>query len=211
MMVTNFRSLPVHATLSDAVDLLLSGEQREFPVVDNLGRTEGILTRDNLIRGLSQRGPGSTVAQAMTSGAPTVAPALSFQEALERLRASGLPALPVVDPTGALVGLLTSAAATPSASARCSCGRCPGVRGGDRSQRAGPTFPSAPGAQTGIPGSHLDRQPPMGGVVFLDKGARGSFDVELTAGDYGFICFVPDTKDGKPHLAHGMMKTIEVG
>jgi hypothetical protein len=51
----------------------------------------------------------------------------------------------------------------------------------------------------------------MGGVVFLDKGARGSFDVELTAGDYGFICFVPDTKDGKPHLAHGMMKTIEVG
>jgi hypothetical protein len=51
----------------------------------------------------------------------------------------------------------------------------------------------------------------MGGVVFLDKGARGSFDVELKAGDYGFICFVPDTKDGKPHLAHGMMKTIEVG
>jgi stage IV sporulation protein FB len=108
MMVTNFRSLPVHATLSDAVDLLLSGEQREFPVVDNLGRTEGILTRDNLIRGLSQHGPGSTVAQAMTPGAPIVAPTLGFQEALERLRASGLPALPVVDPTGALVGMLTS-------------------------------------------------------------------------------------------------------
>ena len=40
-----------------AVDLLLSGEQREFPVVDNLGRTEGLLTRDNLIRGLSRHGP----------------------------------------------------------------------------------------------------------------------------------------------------------
>jgi Zn-dependent protease len=108
MMVTNFRSLPVHATLGDAVDLLLSGEQREFPVVDNNGRTEGILTRDNLIRGLSQRGPGSTVAQAMTSDAPTVNPSLGFQEALERLRSSGLPALPVVDPAGLLVGLLTS-------------------------------------------------------------------------------------------------------
>jgi Zn-dependent protease len=108
MMVTNFRTLPVHATLSDAVDLLLSGEQREFPVVDNLGRTEGILTRDNLIRGLSQGGPGSTVAQAMTSGAPYVPVSLGFQEALERLRSSGLPALPVVDPAGALVGLLTS-------------------------------------------------------------------------------------------------------
>lgn len=51
----------------------------------------------------------------------------------------------------------------------------------------------------------------LGGVVFLDQGKRGTFDVELTAGDYGFICFVPDTKDGKPHLAHGMMKTIKVG
>jgi CBS-domain-containing membrane protein len=107
MMVTDFRTIPVHATLSQAVDLLLSGEQREFPVVDNLGRTEGILTRDNLIRGLSQRGADSTVAQAMTTDVPIVSPTLGFQEALERLRASRLPALPVVDGAGALVGLLT--------------------------------------------------------------------------------------------------------
>ena len=107
MMVTDFRTVPVHATLSQAVELLLSGEQREFPVLDNLGRTEGILTRDNLIRGLSQKGPDSTVAEAMTTGVPTVQPTLGFQEALDRLRASRLPALPVVDMAGALVGLLT--------------------------------------------------------------------------------------------------------
>jgi len=107
MMVTQFRTIPIHATLAEAVDLLLAGEQREFPVVDNLGRTEGLLTRDNLIRGLRERGPQSTVAEAMTSPAPTVAPTTPFQEGLERLRASGLPALPVVDGAGALVGLLT--------------------------------------------------------------------------------------------------------
>ena len=107
MMVTDFRTVPVHATLNQAVDLLLSGEQREFPVVDNLGRTEGILTRDNLIRGLSQRGADSTVAEAMTSGVPSVLPTLSFHEALERLRSSRLPALPVIDSGGSLVGLLT--------------------------------------------------------------------------------------------------------
>ena len=39
MMVTEFRTIPVHATLAQAVELLLAGEQREFPVVDNLGRT----------------------------------------------------------------------------------------------------------------------------------------------------------------------------
>jgi CBS domain-containing protein len=107
MMVTHFRTIPVHATLSDAVELLLSGEQREFPVVDNMGRVEGILTRDNLIKGISQRGASSTVGEAMTAQVQVVSPGLAFQEALERLRSSGLPALPVVDEGGRLVGLLT--------------------------------------------------------------------------------------------------------
>lgn len=107
MMVTQFRTIPIYATLAQAVDLLLAGEQREFPVVDNDGRAEGLLTRDDLIRGLRERGPQSTVGEAMTTPAPTVLPSLGFAEALERLRASGLPALPVVDATGALVGLLT--------------------------------------------------------------------------------------------------------
>ncbi|MFL5489799.1 MAG: hypothetical protein ACJ8AV_00190 [Gemmatimonadales bacterium] len=51
---------------------------------------------------------------------------------------------------------------------------------------------------------------PLGGVTVLDKGGRGSFTADLTPGDYGFICFYPDQKDGKPHLAHGMMKTFKV-
>ena len=52
---------------------------------------------------------------------------------------------------------------------------------------------------------------PVGGVVVLDQGMRGTFTADLTAGDYGLICFVPDAKDGKLHLAHGMMKNIKVG
>jgi uncharacterized cupredoxin-like copper-binding protein len=52
---------------------------------------------------------------------------------------------------------------------------------------------------------------PIGGVVALDKGGRATFTADLTPGDYGLLCFVPDAKDGKPHLAHGMIKTIKVG
>jgi CBS domain-containing protein len=107
MMVTQFRTLPERATLADAVDLLLSGEQREFPVLDEHGRTAGILTRDNLIKGLRERGPESRVVEAMTASAPAVSPSLAFADALDRLRRSGLPALPVVDGGGILVGLLT--------------------------------------------------------------------------------------------------------
>jgi hypothetical protein len=51
---------------------------------------------------------------------------------------------------------------------------------------------------------------PLGGVTILDKGGRGSFTADLTPGNYGFICFYPDQKDGKPHLAHGMMKNFTV-
>ncbi len=107
MMVTDFRTIPVFAPLSDAVALLLAGEQREFPVVDNLGRVEGMLTRDGLIRGISERGTTSTVGEAMTARVEAVSPRLGFQEALQRLKGSGLPALPVVDGNGRLVGLLT--------------------------------------------------------------------------------------------------------
>ena len=52
---------------------------------------------------------------------------------------------------------------------------------------------------------------PIGGVVALDTGTRATFTADLTPGDYGLLCYVPDAKDGRPHLAHGMIKTIKVG
>jgi CBS domain-containing protein len=107
MMVTKFETLPVHATLRDAVDRLLDGEQREFPVVDNAGRVEGILTRDHLIRGLTERGPDSPVADAMAKRVPVLELGLPFETALEQLRMSGLPALPVGGRDQQIVGLLT--------------------------------------------------------------------------------------------------------
>ena len=50
----------------------------------------------------------------------------------------------------------------------------------------------------------------IGGVAGLDPGRHASFTADLTPGEYVLICFIPDSKDGKPHLAHGMMKTITV-
>jgi plastocyanin len=51
---------------------------------------------------------------------------------------------------------------------------------------------------------------PVGGVVVLEKGGKSTFTADLAAGDYGLICFVPDAKDGKMHLAHGMMKNLKI-
>jgi hypothetical protein len=51
---------------------------------------------------------------------------------------------------------------------------------------------------------------PVGGVAAMDAGRTAQFTADLTPGDYGMICFIPDLKDGKPHLAHGMMKSFKV-
>ena len=51
---------------------------------------------------------------------------------------------------------------------------------------------------------------PIGGVAVLDPGAAGSFSTDLSPGRYGLICFVPDAKDGRPHLMHGMLKEFKV-
>jgi len=51
---------------------------------------------------------------------------------------------------------------------------------------------------------------PVGGFIGPDVGTTGWFTVTLTPGTYLLTCYVPDAKDGKPHLAHGMMKAMTV-
>lgn|SRR2546425_5212765 len=51
---------------------------------------------------------------------------------------------------------------------------------------------------------------PVGGIVGLTKGRHALFTVTLAAGKYVLVCFVPDEKDGKPHLAHGMVKEFTI-
>ena len=58
-----------------------------------------------------------------------------------------------------------------------------------------------------------DGPPPgkaMGGVAGMEAGMTESFTANFTPGKYGLICFLPDVKDGKPHLAHGMVQEITV-
>jgi hypothetical protein len=51
---------------------------------------------------------------------------------------------------------------------------------------------------------------PLGGISGMPKGSTVYVPVDLTPGEYGFLCFLPDAKDGKPHVAHGMMKQFAV-
>ena len=50
----------------------------------------------------------------------------------------------------------------------------------------------------------------LGGVSPMSAGEASYVTLDLTPGEYGLICFYPDSKDMKPHFMHGMMKQINV-
>jgi hypothetical protein len=51
---------------------------------------------------------------------------------------------------------------------------------------------------------------PIGGMTPLSSGGQANVVIDLPAGRYGLICFLPDADDGKPHFGHGMMREITV-
>ncbi len=50
----------------------------------------------------------------------------------------------------------------------------------------------------------------IGGSTPQSKGVISYVMANLAPGDYGFICFVPEAKDGKPHVRHGMINQFRV-
>jgi hypothetical protein len=50
----------------------------------------------------------------------------------------------------------------------------------------------------------------VGGITGIAKGRTNDLTMTFTPGEYAMLCFVPDEKDGKSHLAHGMIKQFSV-
>ncbi|MCA9677001.1 MAG: site-2 protease family protein [Myxococcales bacterium] len=105
-MMTDLAVLAPDAPLSRAAELLLGGSQHEFPVVDAAGHPRGLVTRDDIVRGLATDGPEGAVADFMREHVPAVEAGDRLATALERLQTTRDGCSFVLD-HGALVGLLT--------------------------------------------------------------------------------------------------------
>jgi Zn-dependent protease/predicted transcriptional regulator len=105
-MLTNFKALSPHDTLAQAVELILSGSQHDFPVVED-GRVIGILERDTLIRALASTSQNEFVDRVMRGDVPEVDTHEMVESALSRLEQSRAKTLPVTH-AGRLAGLITS-------------------------------------------------------------------------------------------------------
>lgn len=77
-------------------------------------------------------------------------------------------------------------------------------------------FQLAPGKSAADLGKWVEKQEgpppgkPIGGTSGMSKGDVVYLPVDLEPGEYGLFCFLPDSKDGKMHVEHGMMRQITV-
>jgi CBS domain-containing protein len=105
-MVTDYRRLTPDDTAQNTVQLILQGWQADFPVVSD-GEYVGIVTRQDVVTALEAGNPLQPVANFMRIDALHCGPEDDLDAALQTLRSSHLPLLPVLG-EGRLIGLLTS-------------------------------------------------------------------------------------------------------
>jgi Zn-dependent protease len=104
-MLTYFRTLTPTSTLGDAADLVLSGSQQDFPVMDD-GRLEGVLTRSDLLKALTRSGRDAAVGDNMKRDCPTADTSEMLETVLARVRGRDCHTVPIME-RGILVGLVT--------------------------------------------------------------------------------------------------------
>ena len=49
-----------------------------------------------------------------------------------------------------------------------------------------------------------------GGITGISPGGAATMDIDLPAGNYAFICFVPDPATGKAHAELGMIGPLTI-
>ncbi|MGD8990521.1 MAG: site-2 protease family protein [Desulfobacterales bacterium] len=104
-MLTDFKTLDRNQTLGQAVEVTMSGTQKDFPVTAN-GEILGVLAQSDLIAALSKRGPHALVSEAMQRNFITVDSYEMLETAFSRLSTCNCHTLPVTH-NNQLVGLLT--------------------------------------------------------------------------------------------------------
>lgn len=104
-MLTDFHSLEPQNTLASAVELTISGSQKDFPVVQN-GQVVGVLNQADMMTALTKSGPETTVQKVMQLDVKIADSHEMLEAVLARMQQLGRRTMPVTH-DGRLVGLIT--------------------------------------------------------------------------------------------------------
>lgn len=109
VMTRSPQVLRVNDSLSKAVELTLSTSQADFPVLEwGSNRVAGLLAETDLLRGLQSLGSGAAAREVMQTGVGFAGPDEPLHAAQQKMLAGRMRALPVLNPEGELLGLLTA-------------------------------------------------------------------------------------------------------
>jgi Zn-dependent protease/predicted transcriptional regulator len=110
VMTRSPQTLQVNDFLSRAVELTLSTSQADFPVLEwGSNRVAGLLSEADLLRGLQKHGAGTAVQGVMRKPVEFANPNEPLHTAHQKMLTGQTRALPVLNPEGELLGLLTVA------------------------------------------------------------------------------------------------------
>jgi len=104
-METKIAMIDREASVAEAVKILLTTSQEDFPLVDRSGRFSGLLSRTDLVAALRESDASDPVAPYARERTATIDAFSSLGEALEKLNA--VRAVVVIGEGGVLLGLVT--------------------------------------------------------------------------------------------------------
>ncbi|WP_456415561.1 site-2 protease family protein [Thiolapillus sp.] len=87
-IITHFESLSPYDSLARVIKLTLDGVQKDFPVIEN-GEVIGVLTQEDLLRGLQEKGALANVGEYMQTNVEEADINESLESVMKRLQSSG--------------------------------------------------------------------------------------------------------------------------
>ncbi len=102
-MISRFHSFPGSLSVKEAAAEAADDAQPIYPVTDDRLRVTGMVLRSELVARASD---GATLSS-LASAVPSVSATAEFGEAYSLMQRSGSPVLPVVNPGGQVVGLIS--------------------------------------------------------------------------------------------------------
>lgn len=95
IMARDFRVLAGDDKIEQAARFIIDGFQHDFPVMKD-GHIIGVLTRKNLLKGISEQGSHIEVSSIMETNFETVITTSTVEEVIQKLQSSACPLVPVL-------------------------------------------------------------------------------------------------------------------
>ncbi|MEQ8702381.1 MAG: site-2 protease family protein [Phaeodactylibacter sp.] len=107
VLMHQFTKMDAWSPISEAVDTLLDGQEKDF-IVTEQGDLIGTISRDDILRGLQEVGPGERIKRIVNTNWSKLSPELELNKAYELMNQQNLSICPVYSNEGELLGVLNT-------------------------------------------------------------------------------------------------------